>query len=137
MKKFLALVMLASMSVANATEINVKEVSADFLNGAQVDAKIVVARGEPAVKITTVLKKKEVGPRNSTIITKRVEIVKVEELEMVGNKIILEDTVCGKVVSRKMGPRSRGMKKMVKLTGACKMVYDADPGSVLIKIVTK
>lgn len=136
MKKFLAVVMLASMSLANAADVKVKEVSADFLNGARVDAKIAVVRGEAVVKITTVTKTKEVTSRRITVTTKRTEVVSVPELQLVGRNIMLEDTVCGKVVTRKMGPRSSA-KKVVKLNGNCQMAYDADPGSVLISIVTK
>lgn len=138
MKKVLGLVMLMTVSFANAADVKVKEVSADFLNGARVGAKIAVVRGEAGVKITTITKERKVTPRQITIVTKKTEFVTVPELQVVGNKVMLEDVICGKIVTKQNpGPRNTGYKKVLKLSGACKMGYDADPGSVLISIVTE
>lgn len=125
--------MLVSMSLAQASEVIVKEVSGN----AKVAAKIAVVDGEALVMIKST-KTKKVTPRRITITTTKKEMVKVEGLELVDNAIMMNDVVCGKVAKvLKPGPRAKGSKTVVKMTGNCAVKMNKGASSTVISIVTK
>lgn len=125
--------MLVSMSLAQASEVIVKEVSGN----AKVSAAIAVVDGEAGVMIKST-KTKKVTPRRITIKTTKKELVKVSGLELVDNAIMMEDVVCGKVAKvMKPGPRAKGSKTVLKMNGNCSVKMNKGASSTVISIVTK
>ncbi len=134
MKKFIALAMLVSMSLAQASEVIVKEVASK----GKVTAAIAIDGGEAVVAIKTKSKVKRVGPRRITVTKTVKELVKVEGLELVGKTVMMNDVVCGKVKRvMKPGPRATGFKTVLKMTGNCAIKMNKGASSTVISIVTK
>lgn len=133
MKKFLAILMLASMSLAQASEVIVKEVAG---NG-KISAAIAVSNGEAGVMVKST-KTKTVTSRRITVTKTTKELVKVAGLELVDNSVMMNDVVCGKLVKKmNVGPRAKGSKTVLKSTGNCAVMMNKGASSTVISIVTK